>query len=80
MFPTDDEVEDLLTHMDQDKSGMVDLTELIKQMASQVIWSRRVEILIMICIVRFKLEKKWILNMILKRHSFYLTRTESKYI
>ena len=37
MFPTDDEVEDLLTHMDQDKSGMVDLTELIKQMASQVI-------------------------------------------
>lgn len=36
MFPTDDEVEDLLTHMDLDKSGMVDLTELIKQMASQV--------------------------------------------
>ena len=36
MFPTDDEVEDLLFHMDQDKSGKVDLSELLKQMATQV--------------------------------------------
>ena len=36
MFPTDDEVEDLLSHMDEDCSGMVDLDELIKQMANQV--------------------------------------------
>ena len=36
MFPTDDEVDDLLTHMDQDKSGMVDQEELIRQMSHQV--------------------------------------------
>ena len=36
MFPTDDEVEDLLSHMDEDKSGMVELSELIKQMAHQI--------------------------------------------
>ena len=36
MLPTDDEVEDLLFHMDQDKSGKVDLSELLKQMANQV--------------------------------------------
>lgn len=36
MFPTDDEVDDLLTHMDQDKSGMVDQEELIRQMSQQV--------------------------------------------
>ena len=36
MFPTDDEVDDLLTHMDQDQSGMVDQEELIKQMSQQV--------------------------------------------
>ena len=37
MFPTDDEVEDLLTHMDQNKSGRVELSELLKQMATQVL-------------------------------------------
>ena len=36
MFPTDDEVDALLTHMDQDQSGMVDQEELIKQMSQQV--------------------------------------------
>ena len=36
MFPTDDEVDDLLTHMDLDKSGMVDQEELIRQMSHQV--------------------------------------------
>jgi len=36
MFPTDDEVDDLLTHMDQDKSGMVDQEELIRQMSHQL--------------------------------------------
>ena len=36
MFPTDDEVDDLLSHMDQDMSGMVDQEELIRQMALQV--------------------------------------------
>ena len=36
MFPTDDEVDDLLSHMDQDMSGMVDQEELIRQMSLQV--------------------------------------------
>ena len=36
MFPTDDEVDDLLTHMDRDGSGMVDQEELIRQMSLQV--------------------------------------------
>ena len=36
MFPTDDEVDDLLSHMDRDKSGMVDQEELIRQMSLQV--------------------------------------------
>ena len=36
MFPTDDEVDDLLSHMDEDRSGMVDREELTKHMALQV--------------------------------------------
>ena len=36
MFPTDDEVGDLLVHMDDNESGMVDYSELLKHMASQV--------------------------------------------
>jgi len=36
MFPTDDEVDDLLSHMDEDKSGMVDREELTKHMALQI--------------------------------------------
>ena len=36
MFPTDDEVADLLVHIDDDGSGMVDYSELMKHMAAQV--------------------------------------------
>ena len=36
MFPTDDEVEDLLTHIDDNDSGMVDWEELMKHMTAQV--------------------------------------------
>ena len=36
MFPTDDEVGDLLEHIDDDGSGMVDYSELMKHMAAQV--------------------------------------------
>ena len=36
MFPTDDEVEDLLTHIDDDGSRMVDYQELLRHMAAQV--------------------------------------------
>ena len=36
MFPTDDEVGDLLHHIDDDGSGLVDYSELMKHMAAQV--------------------------------------------
>jgi len=36
MFPTDDEVEDLLTHIDDDGSRMVDYQELLRHMAAQI--------------------------------------------
>ena len=36
MFPTDDEVEDLLKYMDGDGSGVLELSELMKHMAQQV--------------------------------------------
>lgn len=36
MFPTDDEVADLLVHIDDDGSGMVDYSELMKHMAAQI--------------------------------------------
>ena len=36
MFPTDDEVEDLMKFMDGDKSGRIDREELVKNMAYQV--------------------------------------------
>ena len=40
MFPTDDEVEDLLTHIDDDGSRMVDYQELLRHMAAQVSQNR----------------------------------------
>merc|ERR1712106_153291 len=36
MFPTDDEVDDLLEYMDNDGSGVLELDELEKHMAQQV--------------------------------------------
>ena len=36
MFPTDDEVDDLLQYMDGDGSGVLELDELVKHMAQQV--------------------------------------------
>ena len=36
MFPTDDEVEDLLKFMDGDGSGVIEFDELLKHMADQV--------------------------------------------
>ena len=37
MFPTDDEVDDLLEYMDNDGSGVLELDELEKHMAQQVV-------------------------------------------
>ena len=36
MFPTDDEVEDLLEHMDTDGEGGIEEEEFLKHMAYQV--------------------------------------------
>ena len=82
MFPTDDEVDDLLSHMDEDKSGMVDREELTKHMALQVQITQVVTncSFLSVCpLCRFKLERKWIPSMILKRHFCCLTKTESEY-
>ena len=37
LFPTDDEVEELTKFMDGDGSGKIELNELVKNMAFQVI-------------------------------------------
>ena len=37
LFPTDDEVEELTNFMDGDGSGKIELNELVKNMAFQVI-------------------------------------------
>ena len=82
MFPTDDEVDDLLSHMDEDRSGMVDREELTKHMALQVQITQVVTncSFLSVCpLCRFKLERKWIPSMILKRHFCCLTKTESEY-
>ena len=82
MFPTDDEVDDLLSHMDEDKSGMVDREELTKHMALQVQITQVTNCtFVSVCpICRFKLGRKWIQSMILKRHFCCLTKTESEYL
>ena len=36
MFPTDDEVEDLLQHMDTDGEGGIELDEFLAHMADQI--------------------------------------------
>ena len=36
MFPTDDEVEDLLQHMDSDGEGNIELEEFLKHMEEEV--------------------------------------------
>merc|ERR1712013_229910 len=43
MFPTDDEVEDLLKYMDGDGSGVLELSELMKHMAQQIHLRRKVD-------------------------------------
>ena len=40
MFPTDDEVEDLLEHMDTDGEGGIEEEEFLKHMAYQV-WTQK---------------------------------------
>ena len=81
MFPTDDEVDDLLSHMDEDRSGMVDREELTKHMALQVQITQVTNCtFVSVCpICRFKLGRKWIQSMISKRHFCCLTKTESEY-
>ena len=38
LFPTDDEVEELTNFMDGDGSGKIELNELVKNMAFQVVF------------------------------------------
>ena len=77
MFPTDDEVGDLLAHIDDDGSGMVDYSELVKHMAAQVSKGET-----NICSVspkhfRLRSENPVTRNTTLKRLFSFSTRTES---
>ena len=44
MFPTDDEVEDLLQHMDTDGEGGIELDEFLAHMADQIELRKKVNI------------------------------------
>ena len=44
MFPTDDEVEDLLQHMDTDGEGGIELDEFLAHMADQIELRKKVKI------------------------------------
>ena len=44
MFPTDDEVDDLLQHMDTDGEGGIELDEFLAHMADQIELRKKVKI------------------------------------
>ena len=77
MFPTDDEVGDLLDHIDDDGSGMVDYSELMKHMAAQVSRDRFSSDLSHPKQFRLRSENPATRNTTLKRLFSFLIRTES---
>ena len=77
MFPTDDEVGDLLEHIDDDGSGMVDYSELMKHMAAQVSRERFSSDLSHPEHFRSRSENPATRNTTLKRLFSFLIRTES---
>ena len=77
MFPTDDEVGDLLDHIDEDGSGMVDYSELMKHMAAQVSRDRLSSDPSHPKHFRLRSENPATRNTTLKRLFSFLIRTES---
>ena len=77
MFPTDDEVGDLLVQMDDNESGMVDYSELLKHMATQVRKEVFTENSYQFFFFRFRLGSQLTLNTTSKRLFLFSIRTGS---
>ena len=78
MFPTDDEVEDLLQHMDTDGEGGIELDEFLAHMADQIELRKKVNNLTNISFT-MSYERRLTQNTTSKRPFRCLTKMASEY-